>query len=79
MCSSTGVTTLCDAGSTGAANFAGLREYVMARVETRVLAFVHVAAIGLTHVAIGEHCYLEYSDPSWRRASPASTATWCSG
>jgi dihydroorotase len=63
VCSSTGVTTLCDAGSTGAANFAGLREYVMARVETRVLAFVHVAAIGLTHVAIGEHCYLEYSDP----------------
>ena len=41
VCSSTGVTTLCDAGSTGAANFAGLREYVIARVETRVLAFVH--------------------------------------
>jgi dihydroorotase len=63
VCASTGVTTLCDAGSTGAANLAGLREYVMARAETRVLAFVHVAAIGLTHVAIGEHCYLDYSDP----------------
>lgn len=63
VCASTGVTTLCDAGSAGAANFAGLREYVMARADTRVLGFVHIAAIGLTHVAIGEHCYLDYSDP----------------
>jgi dihydroorotase len=62
ICRSTGVTTLCDAGSTGAANFAGLREYVMARSETRVLAFLHVAAIGLTHLGIGEHCLLEYAD-----------------
>jgi dihydroorotase len=63
VCRSTGVTTLCDAGSTGAAHFAGLRELVMARAETRVLAFVHLAAIGLTHLSIGEHCYLDYSDP----------------
>jgi dihydroorotase len=63
VCSSTGVTTLCDAGSTGAANFAGLREYVMARSDTRVLGFLHIAAIGLSHLTIGEHCYLEYSDP----------------
>ena len=63
VCASTGVTTLCDAGSTGAANFAGLREYVMARADTRVLGFIHIAAIGLSHLAIGEHCYLEYSNP----------------
>ena len=63
VCRSTGVTTLCDAGSTGAANFAGLREYVMARADTRVLGFLHIAAIGLSHLAVGEHCYLEYSDP----------------
>ena len=63
VCASTGVTTLCDAGSTGAANFAGLREYVMARSETRVLGFLHIAAIGLSHLGIGEHCYLDYSDP----------------
>src|SRR5262245_23211645 len=63
VCASTGVTTLCDAGSTGAANFAGLREYVMARADTRVLGFVHIAALGLSHLAIGEHCYLDYSDP----------------
>jgi dihydroorotase len=63
ICRATGVTTLCDAGSTGAANFAGLREYVMARAETRVLAFLHVSAIGLTHIGIGEHAFLDYADP----------------
>ena len=69
VCRSTGVTTLCDAGSTGAANFAGLREFVMARAETRVLAFVHLSAIGLTHLGIGEHCVLEYSDPDLAAAT----------
>ncbi len=63
ICRATGVTTLCDAGSTGAANFPGLREFVIARAETRVLAFLHVSAIGLTHLGIGEHCFLDYSDP----------------
>lgn len=63
VCAATGVTTLCDAGSTGAANFAGLREYVMARADTRVLAFLHISAIGLSHLGIGEHCLLDYSDP----------------
>ena len=63
VCASTGVTTLCDAGSTGAANLTGLREYVMARADTRVLAFLHISAIGLTHLGVGEHCLLDYSDP----------------
>jgi dihydroorotase len=63
ICAATGVTTLCDAGSTGAGNFEGLREFVMARAETRVLAFLHIAAIGLAHLAIGEHSFLDYSDP----------------
>ena len=62
-CRSSGVTTLVDAGSTGAATLAGLREYVVARSETRVLAFLHIAAIGLVDLDIGEHCLLEYSDP----------------
>src|SRR5262249_33267005 len=63
VCRATGVTTLCDAGSTGAANFGGLREYVMARAETPVLAFLHVSALGLTHLRIGEHAVLDYADP----------------
>jgi dihydroorotase len=69
VCAATGVTTLCDAGSAGAAHFAGLREHVMARAETRVLAFVHLAAIGLTHLRTGEHCLLEYSDPELAAAA----------
>jgi dihydroorotase len=28
-----------------------------------VLAFLHISAIGLTHLGIGEHCHLDYSDP----------------
>jgi dihydroorotase len=63
VCAASGVTTLCDAGSTGAANFTGLREFVMARAETRVLAFLHVSAIGITHATIGEHRLLDYADP----------------
>ncbi|HZS34871.1 MAG TPA: amidohydrolase/deacetylase family metallohydrolase [Methylomirabilota bacterium] len=69
VCRATGVTTLCDAGSAGAAAFPGLREYVIARADTRVLAFVHLAAIGLSHLAIGEHCYLAYSDPALAAAT----------
>lgn len=39
-----GVTTVVDAGSAGAATFAGLRRYVMERAKTNVLAFVNLAA-----------------------------------
>lgn len=69
VCRSTGVTTLCDAGSAGASNFPGLYEYVIKRAETRVLAFVHLSAIGLTHTAIGEHCLLDYSNPDLAAAT----------
>lgn len=69
VCARSGVTTLCDAGSAGAATFPGLRELVMARAEARVLAFVHVAAIGLTHLGIGEHVLLDYSDPELAAAT----------
>ena len=58
-----GSAALLVAGGYASANFTGLREYVMARAETRVLGFLHIAAIGLSHLAIGEHCYLEYSNP----------------
>jgi dihydroorotase len=39
-----GVTAVVDAGSAGAATFAGLRRYVMERAKTNVLAFVNLAA-----------------------------------
>lgn len=44
----TGVTTVIDAGSAGCANFRGLKRYVIVRSQTRILAFLHLSAIGLT-------------------------------
>ncbi len=42
-----GVTTVVDGGSAGAMTFAGLRHFVAARSNVRVLAFLHVASHGL--------------------------------
>ncbi|MFZ5918214.1 MAG: amidohydrolase family protein [Chloroflexota bacterium] len=41
-----GVTTVCDAGSTGYANFAGLREYVIPQAQTDVFCFLHLSPVG---------------------------------
>jgi len=46
-CSHSGVTTLCDAGSTGSATFAGLRAVIDSHVRTRTRAFVNLSAIGI--------------------------------
>ena len=62
-CLATGVTTVVDAGSAGWANFMGLREYVAEPARTQVLAFVHVAGIGLTFGPLGELEDLRYADP----------------
>jgi dihydroorotase len=48
------VTTVVDAGSAGAASFAGLRRYVMSRARTNVLAFLHVAT---NKMGMGLHEY----------------------
>ena len=47
FCQRSGVTTLCDAGSTGSAGFAGLRQVLDQSVRTRVRAFVNLSAIGI--------------------------------
>jgi len=47
FCSASGVTTLCDAGSTGSATFAGLRHVIDHQVRTRTRAFVNLSAIGI--------------------------------
>jgi dihydroorotase len=44
---SSGVTTWVDAGSAGALNFEGLREFIMGRSRVRILAFLNIAYIGL--------------------------------
>lgn len=55
-----GVTTWVDAGSAGAIGLSGLREFVAERARARVLAFVHISAIGLVGVDYEserlEHC-----------------------
>jgi len=53
ICLPTGVTTCVDAGSAGWATYAGFREYVIARAETRVFAFLHLATTGLISLAAG--------------------------
>ncbi|HJU18504.1 MAG TPA: amidohydrolase/deacetylase family metallohydrolase [Stellaceae bacterium] len=64
FCRASGVTTLCDAGSAGSANFAGLRHVLDHEVRTRVRAFVNLSAIGITGAARGgELAHFPYADP----------------
>jgi dihydroorotase len=63
-CRGSGVTTLCDAGSTGSANFAALRSVLDHHVRTRVRAFVNLSAIGITGTSRGgELAHFPYADP----------------
>src|SRR4030095_16689533 len=49
-CLPVGVTTGVDAGSSGWATYAGFRDWVIRRADTRVLAFLHLATkIGRAH------------------------------
>jgi len=65
----TGVTTFVDAGSAGAGNFIGFKEYVIERSKARVLAFLHISYLGLhgavydpaNFVIIGESSDLRYA------------------
>ena len=63
-CRHSGVTTLCDAGSTGSATFAGLRHVLDTQVRTRVRAFVNLSAIGIVGTSRGgELSHRPYADP----------------
>lgn len=63
-CRGSGVTTLCDAGSTGSSNFAALRSVLDNHVHTRVRAFVNLSAIGITGTSRGgELQHFPYADP----------------
>src|SRR5579864_3879449 len=64
FCRASGVTTLCDAGSTGSATFAGLRHVIDHEVRTRIRAFVNLSAIGIVGTARGgELAHFPYADP----------------
>ena len=62
-CSASGVTTLVDAGSAGSATFPGLRHYVAERSQVRLRCFVHLSALGLIHLQVGELMNMDYADP----------------
>jgi dihydroorotase len=62
-CLSTGVTTLLDAGSSGAATFEGFKEFLIDRAQTRLLAFLHISSIGLADLSVGESTYLPFLNP----------------
>jgi dihydroorotase len=64
FCNASGVTTVCDAGSAGSANFAGLRFVVDRAVRTRARAFVNLSAIGIAGTSrCGELAHFPYADP----------------
>jgi dihydroorotase len=64
FCRASGVTTLCDAGSTGSATFAGLRQVLDREVRTRTRAFVNLSAIGIVGTSRGgELSHFPYADP----------------
>ena len=64
FCQASGVTTLCDAGSTGSATFAGLRQIIDGHIRTRTRAFVNLSAIGIVGTARGgELSHFPYADP----------------
>jgi dihydroorotase len=62
-CAASGVTTLIDAGSAGSATFPGLRQYVANASEVRLRCFVHLSALGLIHLRVGELMNMDYADP----------------
>jgi dihydroorotase len=62
-CAASGVTTIVDAGSAGSATFPGLRHYVAERSQVRLRCFVHLSALGLIHLQVGELMNMDYADP----------------
>jgi dihydroorotase len=72
FCRASGVTTLCDAGSTGSATFPGLRQVIDREVRTRTRAFVNLSAIGIVGTARGGE--LSHSPMPTPRAAHARSA-----
>jgi dihydroorotase len=80
FCRQSGVTTLCDAGSTGSATFAGLRHVLDHEVHTRVRAFVNLSAIGIVGTARGgELSHFPYADPEGCARTIAENPDICIG
>ena len=63
VCTTTGVTTIVDAGSPSWATFPGFRDYISQPARTRILTYIHISGIGLVYGPVGEMQQLEYADP----------------
>jgi dihydroorotase len=59
---STGVTTMVDGGSAGAGLVEGMRRLVIERARTRIVAFLHISALGMAWMKVGEARTLAYLD-----------------
>lgn len=66
-CIAKGVTTVVDAGSSGAHTFPGLRKYVINAVDTRVYALLNISVVGQSTLSEdnphGELLDLRYANP----------------
>lgn len=63
VCTTTGVTTIVDAGSPSWATFPGFREYIAQPARTRILTYIHISGVGLVYGPVGEMHELEYANP----------------
>lgn len=62
-CLGRGVTTVVDAGSSGANTFPGFRRWVVDASRGRVLAYLNISAIGQVDPFLGELHDLRFADP----------------
>lgn len=64
-CLPTGVTTALDAGTAGWTNYRAMLNYVFRAKKTRLLALLHISAVGLAplNVVGGELLDMRYADP----------------
>jgi len=59
-----GVTTALDAGSAGAATFAGLRRYLIDVSDLRLFALLNISAMGMLDESVGELEDIRWADPA---------------
>jgi len=62
-CLARGVTTVCDAGSSGATTFEGLRRYVIDVSDTRIFAFLNISTLGMLDPLENELEDIRYANP----------------
>lgn len=61
-CLHKGVTTVVDAGSSGAQTFPGLRKYIIDVSQTRILAYLNLSAMGMLSEVAGELEDIRFAD-----------------